>query len=156
MLEVYGDLWTYYPKDNTRRLIPCITTNGFVKKNGEAVMGRGVAKQCLEMYPSVSKILGGLILTFGNKLLLFYVDGKGSCIISFPVKHHWKELASLTLISISAWELRNVALATPNKLYVLPRPGCGNGQRDWVTEVKPIIEPILPDNVHVITNRSPV
>lgn len=35
MIEVKGNLWTY-PAE-----VRVITTNGFVKKNGEAVMGIG-------------------------------------------------------------------------------------------------------------------
>jgi len=35
---------------------------------------------------------------------------------------------------------------------VLPRPGCGNGQLDW-SDVHPVIAPILPDSVHVITYK---
>lgn len=37
--EVVGNMWAI-PADAY-----CITTNGFVKKNGEAVMGAGCAKE---------------------------------------------------------------------------------------------------------------
>jgi len=33
------DMWTLYEKHEWATF--CITTNGFVKRNGEAVMGRG-------------------------------------------------------------------------------------------------------------------
>jgi len=39
MKEVIGNIWNYYNKGNWI----VITTNGTIKKNGEAVMGRGVA-----------------------------------------------------------------------------------------------------------------
>ena len=154
MLEVYGDLWTYHhglePHLTPVRLI---TTNGHIKKDGRAVMGRGVAKECLVKFPDVDLILGYLIKAYGNHVQLIVRDYEIP-LYAFPVKHHWRELADFNLIQDSAGELANLALSHPLSVYILPRPGCGNGQRDWLTEVKPIIEPLLPDNVHVITNRS--
>lgn len=51
MKEVYGDIWEYHKQGYWI----VITTNGFVKKNGCAVMGRGVAKQAVTKYPSLPK-----------------------------------------------------------------------------------------------------
>lgn len=152
MMEVYGDLWTYQP-DDTSFIIPCITTNGFIKTNGRAVMGRGVAKEALERYPELDKALGQMLDIHGTKVLVLAPDNRGSILISFPTKYHWREKADLELISKSAGELRSLALGSPNWVFILPRPGCSNGRRDWLMEVKPIIEPMLPDNVHVITNQ---
>jgi hypothetical protein len=66
----------------------CITTNGFVKKNGEAVMGRGCAKQALQRYPSISFTLGNRIVTGGNKVHLRIKEDEdfGHAVYSFPVK----------------------------------------------------------------------
>lgn len=154
MLEVYGDLWTYNPIKNPLHDIPaiCITTNGYVKVNGKAVMGRGIAKQCLERFPGIDKDLGWMIATRGHKVLCFR-DAIAQLIYSFPTKHHWREKADLDLIKLSAEQLADMAIRRPWRVYILPRPGCSNGQRDWLSEVRPIIEPILPDNVHVITNQ---
>mgnify|MGYP001580901715 CR=1 FL=1 len=62
-------------------------------------------------------------------------------------------MADLELIKESASQLAVVAGAYSNKTFVLPRPGCGNGGLKW-EDVKPVIEPILPDNVHVITLKG--
>lgn len=36
----------------------CVTTNGFVKKNGEAVMGRGIALAIKNILPNAAKLVG--------------------------------------------------------------------------------------------------
>ena len=52
----------------------CITTNGFVKSNGECVMGRGCAKKIRQYYPNIAFDLGKLVKTEGNKVHLIYQD----------------------------------------------------------------------------------
>ena len=39
-----------------------ITTNGFTKSNGEAVMGRGIAEQFKNAYPELPRVLGSKII----------------------------------------------------------------------------------------------
>ena len=64
MQEVLGSIWINY-------LVPghsiCITTNGVVKRNGEAVMGRGVAQQATEPIDGIAKDLGSYIRNHGNR-----------------------------------------------------------------------------------------
>jgi hypothetical protein len=141
MREITGNLWDYYGKPNT---VVLITTNGFVKKNGEAVMGRGCALEATRKFPGIARILGDLIHLNGNTV---FEPVKG--VYTFPVKHDWFDEADLLLIAQSAQFLKDRANATPDTTYVLPRPGCGNGRRTWA-EVKPLLES-LPDNVQVIT-----
>lgn len=146
MIEVYGDLWTY-PAD-----VRVITTNGFVKKNGEAVMGRGCALEAANQDSNFPLLLGHHIKINGNVVgMIGVIDGLP--ILSFPVKHNWYEKADLELILKSAKALKVWADYAeedgPIKI-VLPRPGCGNGGLKWEV-VKPILEPILDDRFHVIT-----
>jgi hypothetical protein len=58
MKEITGELWDYYKKPNYNI---CLTVNGTIKANGEAVMGRGCAleaqKQCKVIAGSVEKIV---------------------------------------------------------------------------------------------------
>lgn len=135
MKEVYGNVWEY------KADVVCIPTNG-VFNNGRAVMGRGVAEQALIKYPKVATLLGDSLEQYGNHLTPLFAD-----LVAFPTKHHWREQADLDLIKQSATELS--AFVDPELTYVLPRPGCGNGRLSW-EQVKPAIEDILPDNVHVI------
>ena len=150
MKEITGELWDYYGKEN---FVVCITTNGTVKKNGEAVMGRGCAKEATERLPRIAKRLGASLNTIG--LQFFEPVNLGNewtdPIALFPVKYNWWEQADLELIKKSASQLRDRALAWPNCTYILPRPGCGNGRLTW-DQVKPVID-FLPDNVWVISKE---
>ncbi len=77
----------------------CITTNGFVKANGEAVMGRGCARMAQKLWPGIQGVLGKQLaadgprvscLTFetGNSEIVI-LGQKGQVpyhIVAFPVK----------------------------------------------------------------------
>jgi len=56
MIEMSADLWEIY--DRLTWSICCITINGFVKKDGEAVMGQGTAKQAADRFPGLTARLG--------------------------------------------------------------------------------------------------
>jgi hypothetical protein len=143
MKLITGNLWA--PRFNPP-VWRCITTNGAVRKDGACVMGRGCALEAKNRYIGFDNLLGQTILRRGNIVHVFPNFG----LISFPVKKHWSEPADLALIGQSAVQLRVFALANPGDTFILPRPGCGNGRLGWF-DVKPVLEPILPDNVHVIT-----
>ena len=144
MKEVFGNAWDY-PAN-----VFCITTNGTVKSSdGAGVMGRGIAAEAKKRFPGIDKKLGNMICKHGNHVYLATDFGSGD-LCFFPVKHNWWEKADLNLIKRSAMELASIAEAFPETIFVLPRPGCGNGGLCWDL-VKPVIEKILPDNVHVIT-----
>lgn len=163
MKEAYGNIW------DMKNDAICITTNGYVKNNGEAVMGRGIAKEAAEEYPLLPKWLGNHLRTNGNHVTIGSFDypcttwnGSDVCeqvFFIFPVKPAfgprgemgWKAKADLDLIKQSGEEL--MALINEfsyMKTVLLPRPGCGNGGLSW-KDVKPIIEPILDDRVTVVT-----
>jgi hypothetical protein len=143
MREVTNDLWDFFGKEG---FVVCITTNGFVKKDGTCVMGRGCAKEATERIPNIAFRLGQRIRTFGN-ITFYFQDIQ---LISFPVKHYWWNKADIDLIKQSTVYLADFAAMWPDKTFILPRPGCGNGKLDW-KDVKPILEGILPDNVLVVS-----
>jgi len=155
MKEIKGNLW-----DQDADAI-CITTNGFVKKNGECVMGAGIAKDAAKRYPNMPKKLGGLINKYGNRLhiigsmiresiMKLHGETAFSYIIAFPVKHKWFEKADLKLIETSCKELVALANDLSWQKVVLVKPGCGCGKLDWETEVKPLVEKELDDRFEVI------
>jgi len=137
MKEARGNLWSF-PGHKV------ITTNGFVKKSGECVMGRGCAKEAADMFPHLPIQLGECIGLAGNHVYWFSEYD----LITFPVKHNWFEKADINLIRRSARELNRLADKIGGT-FVLPRPGCGNGLLDW-EQVKPILQ-FLDDNFLVVT-----
>lgn len=56
----------------------------------------------------------------------------------FPVKYEWKQHASPVLIEQSIKELIDSAEMFHWRRIVMARPGCGNGNLDWDTVVKPL------------------
>jgi hypothetical protein len=125
----------------------CITTNGTVKSNGLAVMGRGVAKQASIMHEWLPKELGDRLKQHGNHVFVF--NRSKTPTVTFPVKHEWHEKASLSLIQRSARELMLIIEAMGWNEVLLPKPGCGNGQRHW-DEVFPMLDGILDERVTIL------
>lgn len=111
-------------------------------------MGAGIAKQARDRFPHLAEDLGGLVPIMGNVPLFL----PAYHLFSFPTKYHWQSPSDLELIERSARRLMSwVAAAKEVRPLILPRPGCLNGQLTWDV-VRPILEPILDDRVHVITN----
>jgi len=146
--EVQGDIWDFYKKGHWI----AIPTNGSVKSNGEAVMGRGVALQAKLKFPELPEKVGRGLSTYLN----YY--GKDHYnrpqyyqpirIATFPVKYSWQDKASLDLIEYSCNVLVNNFQMFGKPLY-LPRVGCGNGGLSWEA-VKPILERCLDDDFVVV------
>jgi len=122
MIEIKDDIWKY--KDQGYIVIP---TNGYVKGNGQCVMGRGLAFQCAHRYPSIPLALGHQICATGNHVYEFVHPLK---MFSFPVKHNWWEKADYQLIERSVKELRTIVGIRQDKIFI-PHVGCGNGQLNW-------------------------
>src|SRR5208283_1124607 len=107
-------------------------------------MGRGCALEAATRFPELPKLLGEKIELFGNNV--YELQSKKLWV--FPVKHKWWKPADPKLIKKSAEQL---ALYIKNReiefglheTFVLPKPGCGNGQLDW-EDVKPLLKD-LPD-----------
>lgn len=136
MVEAIGDLWRY-PAD-----FRVITTNGSVRKDGCAVLGRGCAREAAIKYPALAGELGARLKASGNRLHYW----PAYSLFTFPVKHHWMEAADPELIRESTETFARQLLGSG--IYVMPRAGCGNGQLRW-EDVRPILA-VLPDNVVVI------
>lgn len=154
MKEIKGDIFEQHYADAI-----CVTTNGIVKANGELTMGKGLALEFKERYPSLALTLGRAVEKYGNIVLVNkgwemtssnWDDTPGYHIVTFPTKNHWRDKASLSLIKRSAEQL---VIATDRmgwKKVVLSRPGCGLGGLQW-PQVKAVLEPILDDRFYIIT-----
>lgn len=143
MREVFGDFWTQTAN------VKLITTNGDINRDGRAVMGRGIAAQATTFLKGIADCLADVLRLHGNHVC-YLLEHNGVMYFSFPVKHHWHEMADLDLIRESCAALQKMAIAMDDWTYLLPRPGCGAGGLAW-DEVRQILEDVgLPDNVIVI------
>lgn len=143
MKEMRADLW------EVEADLRVITTNGTIKKNGEAVLGRGCAKEAALKEPRLSKFLGRHLLNNGNIPFIAGFPTTG-WLATLPVKHNWWERADIDLIVESTKSIVEWADACEYTNVVIPRPGCGNGQLKW-EDVKPMIETLLDDRFTVVT-----
>lgn len=129
----------------------CVTTNGVVKPDGKAVMGKGIALEA-DIHFHLSELLGKYITQYGNRA--FNLGMHNKCylnnpstfrIFSFPTKHHWREDSDINLICKSAEQL--VEMCTKfgvTRCYLTP-PGCGNGNLNYESTVRPWLSQILDD-----------
>ena len=152
MKEIYGNVWELIEIKDFEIL--CITTNGTIKKNGDAVMGRGIALEAKNRFPYIESKLGSQLQKYGNHIHLLEVikreDASVTTLCSFPVKHNWQEKADIELIKKSCLELIELIDDAPFHINVLlPRPGCGNGGLNW-EDVKREIEPLLDDRFYIV------
>jgi len=141
MKEVAGDIWGYY-EQGCWIVIP---TNGYVKKNGACVMGRGLAKQAADRFPYIPFIIGRGIRQLGNGPQVI-TDYR---IVTFPVKHNWWENADIQLIESSCKKLVELVNKVGWGEICIPRVGCGNGRLNW-RDVKPVLEKYLDDRFIVV------
>lgn len=154
----------------------CITTNGFVKSNGECVMGKGCAKQVATMLPEVPRILGNILRSDGNHVH-YLLTQNDVALLSYPVKPEvnsymnsidevvshmrnkfnigdtvpgWACVADIEIIKRSAYELVKLVNTTDWSTVLIPRPGCGAGELSWDV-VEPILSDILDDRFIAVT-----
>lgn len=140
MTEVTGDIWEYLPD-----AIIAITTNGQLSARGQAVFGRGVARQAGQRFPDLAARLGHRLSAGGN-----HVHYLGDGIVSFPVEDTPWSHPDLRLIARSARELRELADHLGWHQVVVPRPGCGGGGLLW-RDVKPLLEVELDERFNIIS-----
>lgn len=153
MIELIGDMFKdSYLKFNDAI---CITTNGALNAKGGCVMGRGVALTAKEKWEGIDRRLGHFIKANGNIVqILWYVPSFHVTIVAFPVKHHWKEKADLSLIDKSCKQLKELIDQEGWEKVILPRPGCYNGKRNWETEVKPILQKYFTNDNRLMVIRK--
>lgn len=177
MKEAHQDLWHFLNdlKEDRDTTALVITTNGFVKNNGSAMMGCGCAAEAKRRYPGIEYDLGKSITENGN---VTSIISNEPVIVAFPVKPEslwidedkdfleilpqyrgqfsrrekvsgWMLKASLSLITKSAIQLVSLADENGWKRIVVPRPGCGAGGLKW-EYVCSLISPILDDRFIVV------
>lgn len=147
MREVEGDVFAY-PADAI-----VIPTNWTTKRNGNAVMGAGVAKEAARRWPHLPALLGYWIEKGAIGPHVFCDRPSGEpYIVCVPTKTHWRDPSDLNLIEAMAREL--VVRANDGmdwRTVVLPRLGCGLGGLAWETQVRPLLATILDDRFVVLT-----
>jgi len=145
VLEAVGDLWEKHAEGKPI----VITTNGVVRRDGRAVMGRGIALQAADRFPHLPKLLGVMLDNRQNHVFYFEHDN----LFTFPTKHDWKDNSDLQLIARSCDELRALVSERAIKEVFLPRPGCANGGLEW-KDVRHILVERFDDRFTVLDKET--
>lgn len=156
--------WINMP--NSILVVPCNKGN---KKNGENVMGRGIALEVAKELPYVPKLLGDYILSeikYANIKQLDHYDEIITPKIHYPTRlyffftkeRNWdiphlsfKNNSTLKSVENNLIRLQYEVNCSFNNKYIflLPKVGCGNGGLDY-DDVKPLIQEYLEDFDNVV------
>lgn len=129
------DFWEIYELRAADHMF-VIPVNGTIKKNGDAVMGRGLALDVARRYPFLPTTFGHMLKQRPNVVREF----KSHQLLLFPVKYRWQDDADLGLIASSCRQISLLSKFWKYKMIYLPHVGCGNGGLHWETLVKPVVE----------------
>lgn len=136
---VSGDLF----ESPARVLVNTVNTVG--------VMGKGIAKEFKTLFPEMfhkyREHCETRRFSIGN-LYLYKTPHKW--ILNFPTKEHWRSPSRPEYIEEGFRKL--VSVYNDAGIYDLAMPllGCGNGELDWPTQVRPIVEKYLKNlPIHV-------
>lgn len=147
MILEKGNMWSVFNDTD----IFMITTNPIIRKDGAVVMGRGIALEAKNRYPSLpydfGKALKELHPEIDQQNVGFIGKYEYTNVWFFMVKDHWQNEASLDIIERSVFHLKHGFADMDKKRIDLNFPGIGNGRlkRDAVL---PLLQS-LPDNVHI-------
>ena len=126
--------------------------------NTVGVMGKGVAKEFKRLFPDMFQKYRDLCeekkFDIGN-LFLYRTDNKW--VLNFPTKKHWRSPSRPEYIDKGLQKLVSIYLDMGIYDLAMPLIGCGHGELDWPTQVKPIVEKYmktLPVNVFVYVYAS--
>lgn len=136
----------------------CVTTNGMIKKSGEAVMGAGIAKEADTRFKLKYK-LADYLQKYGNRPFNMGVYpnsqvGNIMTIVTFPTKNDWRDKSDMKLIRQSAENLVKLCDKFKITTCYLPPVGCGCGGLDWKTQVEPALENILDDRFIIVFRNN--
>lgn len=147
MQLINGDMWSIYDQSD----LFFITTNSTITKEGDLIMGRGIAGEAATRYPAIPTVWGKHLIQMGRpreyNLLVSSRWQEGKKLAAFQTKYEPAQPSLPGLISRSVIMLKVLAERHPGKRFDLNFPGIGYG-RLKEKEVLPIIQ-CLPDNVYV-------
>jgi len=127
-----------------------VTTNSYVNKRGELVMGKGFARQVSLHFRdhNLAQYFGEQIMLLDAHLKDYYIlQHPVTRVCAFQVKRHWRLDAVPDVLWQSVVMLGQWANNEPELTFNLNYPAIGNGGMT-VEQVAPYLE-WLPDNVHV-------
>ena len=115
-----GDMFADFPSHT----VWLVTTNSFVKRSGELVMGRGAAAQAARLWPTLPATAGRYtdhLKAYGVRILAGI--GQDRHVGLFQVKYHFMDMADLGLIEESCMQLAQLATSMSDYTFRVNYPG---------------------------------
>lgn len=128
--------------------------------NTVGVMGKGIAKEFKSIYPEMfteyQRLCEDRELDIG-KLWIYKTSHKW--VLNFPTKKHWRSPSKPEYLEAGLKKFVEVYKDARITSVSFPQLGCGNGELDWDTESKPLMEEYLSSLpikvfVHVVYTGS--
>ncbi|MDE0679368.1 MAG: macro domain-containing protein [Gammaproteobacteria bacterium] len=112
--------------------------------NTVGVMGKGIALKFKRIYPEMFEAYRDVCeqgeLQIGR---LFLYKTPNKWILNFPTKKHWRNPSRVEYIEAGLKKLRARYSEEGMTSIAFPELGCGNGELDFETQVKPLMERYL-------------
>jgi len=112
--------------------------------NTLGVMGKGIALKFKRIYPEMFEAYRNLCerdeLQIGQ---LFLYKTSNKWILNFPTKKHWRNPSKAEYIEAGLKKLRERYPELGMTSIAFPELGCGNGELNFETQVKPLMEQYL-------------
>ena len=147
MIPETGDMWEMF--GHTDLIV--VTTNAYITSTGRLAMGRGAALEARTRCPGIDKMFANFIQEQCTSKWLYgliVVQYGRQSVGAFQVKRHYAHNADPDIIGYSASMLRDWVRQTRCGRVDMNFPGIGYGKLDRASVLE-LIEPVLPDQVHV-------
>lgn len=119
-----------------------------VPVNTVGVMGNGLAKAFAVRFPDLKRAYQKACKdgVFEKEYLFCYDLPDGRKALCFPTKYHWTQDSDLDLIQDALDSFVN-GFAQRNGItsVAMPLIGCGKGNLDWMSQVRPLVFASLSD-----------
>lgn len=100
MIEIQNTGSLFYLSQNEHEAV-VVTTNGVIRKNGDAVLGKGQALEAKKLVPGLEHQLGEYLRRYGNRAFYMGVHRVGdrlTSLVTFPTKHHYRDNSDWILL----------------------------------------------------------
>lgn len=114
--------------------------------NTVGVMGKGIAKEFKRIFPEMFTLYQERCergeIQIGT---LFLYRSKHKSVLNFPTKEDWRKPSHISFVEQGLKTFVNSYEHYGIDSIAFPQLGCGNGELDWESQVRPLMERYLQD-----------
>lgn len=128
--------------------------------NTVGVMGKGIANEFKSVYPEMfteyQQLCERRMFNVGD---LWVYKTPHKWVLNFPTKKHWRSPSKPEYLEAGLKKFARVYQEARITSISFPQLGCGNGELDWKTQSKPLMEEYLKDLpieifIHIASSRA--